>query len=74
MSRNNNRSYGNYGVGLFDLNHAYNPTKAFGACWSKMNLNYWVILERYTFLNGVVGGSFSAVKSSIFLMEKKLAR
>jgi hypothetical protein len=66
-------SYGNYGVELFDLNYlvqSYNPTKSFGACWSKMTLNYWVILERYTLFNGVVGGSFPAVKSLLYLTEK----
>ena len=40
-----------------------------------MILNYWVIVERYPFLNEVVGGSIPAVKSSIYLLEKKkLAR
>ena len=70
MSRNNERSYENHGVRLFDLNHAYNPTKAFGAYWSKLTLNYWVILDRYTFSYGVVGGSIPAVKSSLYLTEK----
>jgi hypothetical protein len=70
MSRYYERSYESYRVGLFDLNHAYNPTEAFGACWSKMTLNYRVILERYTFSYGVVGGSIPAVKSSLYLTEK----
>ena len=40
----------------------------------KMTLNYRVIVERYPFLNGVVGGSIDAVKFSLLDMEKKLAR
>ena len=42
--------------------------------WSKMTLNYRVTMERYPFLNGVVGSSIPAVKSSLYLTEKKLAR
>ena len=38
--------------------------------WSEMAQNYWVIVERYPFPNGVVGGSISAVKSSLYLTEK----
>ena len=38
---------------------------------SKMTLNYWVIMERYPFPNGVVGGSIRAVKSSLYLTIKK---
>jgi hypothetical protein len=32
--------------------------------------NYWVIVEMYPFLNGVVGGSIPIMKSSLFLTEK----
>ena len=39
-----------------------------------MTLHYWVIVERYSFPNGVVGDSIPAVKSSLYLMGKKLAR
>jgi hypothetical protein len=35
-----------------------------------MTLNYWVIMERYPFLNGVVGGLIPVVKSSLYLTEK----
>ena len=35
-----------------------------------MILNYWVIVERYLFPNGVIGGSILAVKSSLYLMGK----
>jgi hypothetical protein len=36
-----------------------------------MTLNYWMIVERYPFSNGMVGGSIHAAKSSLYLMEKK---
>ena len=39
-----------------------------------MTLSYQVIVERYPFLNGVVGGSISALKSSLYLMEKKITK
>ena len=35
-----------------------------------MTLNYQVIVERYLFSNGVIGGSIPAVKSSLYLTEK----
>ena len=35
-----------------------------------MALNYWVIVERYPFLNGVTGGSIPIVKFSLYLMGK----
>jgi hypothetical protein len=35
-----------------------------------MILNYRVIVERYPFMNGVVGGLISVVKFSLYLMEK----
>ena len=35
-----------------------------------MTLNYQVILERYPFMNGVIGSSISAVKSSLYLTKK----
>ena len=35
--------------------------------WSKMSLNYRVIVERYPFLNGMVGNSIHVVKSSLYL-------
>ena len=43
---------------------------------SEMTLNYQVIVERYPFPNGVVGGSILVVKSSLYLMggRKKRAR
>ena len=41
---------------------------------SEMTLNYWLIVERYPFLNGVVGGSISAVKSSLNLMKRIMVR
>lgn len=41
--------------------------------WFEMTLNYQVIVERYPCSNGVVGGSISAVKSSL-LDREKLAR
>ena len=42
---------------------------------SEMTLNYQVVVKRYPFSNGVVGGSISAVKSSLYLTEgKKLVR
>ena len=34
-----------------------------------MTLNYWVLVERYPFPNGVVGGSIPIVESSLYLME-----
>ena len=37
---------------------------------SEMTLNYRVIVEKYQFLNEVVGGSIPAVKSSLYLMGK----
>ena len=37
---------------------------------SEMTLNYWVIVERYPFLNEVVGGSIPAMKASLYLTEK----
>jgi hypothetical protein len=43
--------------------------------WSKMTLNYRVIVERYPFPNEVVGGSISDLISSVYLTgEKKLSR
>jgi hypothetical protein len=36
-----------------------------------MTLNYQVIVERYPFLNGVVGGSLPTMKSSLYLTRKK---
>ena len=38
---------------------------------SKVTLNYQVIVERYPFLNGVVGGSILVVKSSLYLTREK---
>ena len=38
-----------------------------------MTLNYWVIVKRNPFTNGVVGGSIPAVKSSLYLTEKNKA-
>ena len=35
-----------------------------------MVLNYWVIVKRYPFPNGVVGGSILALKSSLYLTNK----
>ena len=35
-----------------------------------MTLNNHVIVKRYPFPNGVVGGSIHAVKSSLYLMGK----
>jgi hypothetical protein len=37
---------------------------------SEMTLNYRVIVEKYPFPNGVVGGSIPAVNSSLYLTEK----
>ena len=37
---------------------------------SEMTLNYHVIVERYLFLNGVVGTLIPDVKLSLCLMEK----
>ena len=39
-----------------------------------MALNYQVIVERYPFPNGMVGGSILTVKSSLYLTVKKLTR
>ena len=36
----------------------------------EMLLNYWVIVERYPFPNGVVGSSIPIVKSSLYVIEK----
>jgi hypothetical protein len=36
-----------------------------------MTLNYQVIVERYPFPNGVVGGLIPAVKSSLYLTEEE---
>jgi hypothetical protein len=41
---------------------------------SRTTLNYQGIVERYPFLNEVVGGSIPAVKSSLYSTEKKLGR
>jgi hypothetical protein len=30
--------------------------------WFEMTLNYWVIVERYSFFNGLVGSSNSDMK------------
>ena len=38
---------------------------------SEMTLNYWMIVERYLFPNGVVGGLIPVVKPSPYLMEEK---
>jgi hypothetical protein len=37
---------------------------------SKMTLNYWVTVERYPHLNGVVGNSIPIMKSSLYLTAK----
>ena len=39
---------------------------------SELILNYWVIVKRYPFPTGVVGGSIPAVKASLDLTENKL--
>ena len=39
--------------------------------WSEMTLNYWVIVERYPFSNGVVGGSIFVLESSLYLTETR---
>jgi hypothetical protein len=39
---------------------------------SEMTLNYWVIVERYPFLNGVVGDSILAVDSSLILTQNQI--
>ena len=39
--------------------------------WSKMTVNYRVIVERYPFFNEVVGNSISTLKSSLHLMGKR---
>ena len=39
-----------------------------------MTLKYLVIVERYLFLNGVVGNLISNVRSFVYLMEEKLVR
>ena len=36
-----------------------------------MTLTYQVIMEKYSFSNGVVGGSTPAMKSSLYLTEKE---
>ena len=40
-------------------------------CRSKRILNYCVIVERYSFSDGVVGGLNFAMKSSLYLTEKE---
>jgi hypothetical protein len=42
--------------------------------WSEVALNDPVIVQRYPFLNGVVGDSTPAMKSSLYLTGKKLGR
>ena len=37
---------------------------------SDLTLNYRVIVEKYPFPNGVVGGSIPVVKSSLYLTEE----
>jgi len=37
---------------------------------SEMTLDYWVIVERYPFPNGVVGGLIPTLKSSLYLTGK----
>ena len=39
-------------------------------CWFKMTPNHQVIVKRYPFLKQVVSSSISAMKSSLYLMEK----
>ena len=39
--------------------------------WFEMTLNYWVIVDRYPFLNGVFGGLIIVVKSSLYLTGEK---
>ena len=36
---------------------------------SAMTMNYHVIVERHPFMNGVVGNSIPAIKSSIYLTK-----
>ena len=37
----------------------------------EMTLNYWVVVERYSFPNGVVAGSIPDVKSSLYLTKNQ---
>jgi hypothetical protein len=39
-----------------------------------MTLNYWLMVERYPFSNGVVDNLIPVVKSSLHLMEKPTHR
>ena len=39
--------------------------------WSEVTLNCQVVVEKYTFSNGVVSGLIPVVKSSLYLTEKK---
>ena len=39
---------------------------------SEMSLNYQLIVERYSFFNGVVGGLNPTAKSSLYLTGEKL--
>ena len=43
---------------------------AWGLVWTKVTLNYRVILEGYPFPNGVIGGSIPAAKFSLYLTKK----
>ena len=38
---------------------------------SEISLNYQVIVKRYPFFNGVVGGSIPTVKFAIYLTKNK---
>jgi hypothetical protein len=37
-----------------------------------MFLDYWVLVKRYLFLNEMVGDSIIIMKSSLYLMGKKI--
>ena len=39
-------------------------------CWSKITLNYHVIVERYPFMNEVVGSLIHVVQSSLYLTKR----
>jgi hypothetical protein len=41
---------------------------------SEMTLNYWVIVERYPFPNGVVGNLIPAANSSPYSIEQKVVK
>ena len=70
------------GVNLTSMMVSKEPTRGYLDCntqsdfymwwvWSEVYLNYWVIVDMYPNLNGVVGGLIPTMKSSLYFMKRK---